>query len=64
MSKNLKLYFLIKLNSLRVVLLIQHFHINFTTNLGSKLLKVGKKVMLVVKIKTNYNLPLNFCCKK
>ena len=48
MSKNLKLYFLIKLNSLRVVLLIQHFHINFTTNLGGKLLKVGKKVMLVV----------------
>lgn len=41
-------FFYIKLNILRVELLTQHLHKNFTTNLGGKLFKVGKKVILDV----------------
>ena len=58
------LFFLIKLNIYRVVLLARYFpkKKKLQQNLDGKLLKVGKKVILVVDPhKTNYNLSLKVC---
>ena len=49
MSKNLKHFFIIKLNILRVVLLTQYLTKISQQNIGDKMLKVGKKSDILAK---------------